>query len=79
MKASEEQEVTRTVQKCQGTYRGSHSILLGASKLSGFEPLDDEVERFLASLRFEQREKLAELPIDLSDEAKMSGSSPVTK
>jgi hypothetical protein len=41
---------------------------LGASKLSGFEPLDDEVERFLASLRFEHREKLAELPIDLTDE-----------
>ena len=38
------------------------------SELSGFEPLDDEVERFLASLRFEQRDKLAQLPFDLNSE-----------
>jgi hypothetical protein len=33
----------------------------------GFEPLDgDDVERFLAMLRFEQRDRLNELPIDFA-------------
>ena len=36
------------------------------------------VERFFAMLRFEQRDKLAELPVDWSDKALLSGSSPFT-
>ena len=37
--------------------------------LEGHEPLNEHVERFLASIRFEQRDKLAEVPIELSSEA----------
>ena len=37
-----------------------------ASPLAIDEPLDMPVERFLSMLRFEQRDKLAELPIDIA-------------
>jgi hypothetical protein len=37
------------------------------SEPTGLEPLNGSIERFLASLRFEQRDKLAHLAIDLRD------------
>ena len=43
------------------------------------EPLDMPVERFFAMLRFEQRDKLAELPVDWSDKALVNDASPFTK
>ena len=51
--------------------RGSEHVLLGPSvrSVATHTPPTEPVERFLASLRFEHRSKLAQLPIDLGSEA----------
>jgi hypothetical protein len=49
---------------------GSTQVQVGVSVTKSVipEPPTEPVERFLASLRFEHHDKLAELPIDLSEE-----------
>jgi hypothetical protein len=47
---------------------GSTQVQVGVSGSVIDESLTDPVERFLAMLRFEQRDKLAQLPVELTGE-----------
>jgi hypothetical protein len=59
------QHIVEDLSNLDSVPRGSTQVLVGAPNISYPEPYNVPVEQVLAMLRFRQRSKLAELPINL--------------